>query len=357
MTAVVNLLPDEDAEELRSSVRDMLADVAPWQDVLGRAESHAFGEDAWRLLTKDLGCTVLAVPDGLGGQDATWREVAVVAEEIGRAVTDVPFVAASVGTAVLLAAGADDLLRELASSGEVAVVATSWADPGLGRGTVRRDSDGFSGTVPLVSGAARSRLLLAFVEDELVAIRTEDASLTEVVSLDMTNPLVDVVLDRVAGTVVASGTGVAAAREKGRQVAATLLAAELLGIAEQSFADTISYVQERRQFGRQIGSYQAVKHRLADGWARLIQGRAVVKYAVECAAADSDDLPVASTSAFLVASSLAVLAAEEMIQLHGGIGFTWEHPAHLYLKRARADALAGGGSSWHRARLAELVDL
>jgi alkylation response protein AidB-like acyl-CoA dehydrogenase len=357
MTAVVNLLPDEDAEELRSSVRDMIADVAPWQEVLGRAESHAFGEGAWRLLTKDLGCAVLAVPDELGGQGASWREVAVVAEEIGRAVTDVPFVAASVGTAVLLASGADDLLRELATSGEVAVVASSWADPDLGYGAVRRDGEGYSGSVPLVSGAALSSLLLAFVEDDLVVIRTADTALTEVVSLDMTNPLVDVTLDGVAGTVVASGAGVAAAREKARQISTTLIAAELLGLAEQSFAGTLSYVTERRQFGRQIGSYQAIKHRLADEWAELIQGRAVVKYAVECAATDSDDLTIASTTAFLVASSLAVLAAEEMIQLHGGIGFTWEHPAHLYLKRARADALAGGGTSWHRARLAELVDL
>jgi alkylation response protein AidB-like acyl-CoA dehydrogenase len=131
----------------------------------------------------------------------------------------------------------------------------------------------------------------------------------------------------------------------------------------------VEYVRSRHQFGRPVGSFQAVKHRLADRWVELTQARAVARHAAGCAAAVSPaaadtaaadsagELPVAAALAQAFCGPVAVTAAEECVQLHGGIGFTWEHPAHLYLKRARSAAVGFGTADRHRATLAELLDL
>jgi alkylation response protein AidB-like acyl-CoA dehydrogenase len=138
---------------------------------------------------------------------------------------------------------------------------------------------------------------------------------------------------------------------------ACILASEQLGVAERCLDLTTAYVRERHQFGRPIGSYQALKHRLADLWVSVTQGRAVARYAAACLADSNPDLPVAAALAQAHLSELAVHAAEECVQLHGGIGFTWEHPAHLLLKRAMADALSFGTATQSRAALGRLVDL
>ena len=120
---------------------------------------------------------------------------------------------------------------------------------------------------------------------------------------------------------------------------------------------TIAYVKERRQFARQIGSFQAVKHRLADLWTTITLARAASRYAAACLADDDPDAPVAVALAKSACCDAAVTAAQECVQLHGGIGFTWEHPAHLYLKRAKAASVAFGTPGAHRAALAGLVNL
>jgi len=116
-------------------------------------------------------------------------------------------------------------------------------------------------------------------------------------------------------------------------------------------------VKGRYQFGRPIGSYQALKHRLADLWLEVGTANAAARYAADCLAQGSDDTDVAFSVAQAYCSDVAVKAAEEAIQLHGGIGMTWEHPVHLYLKRAKADQIAMGTPDQHRAHLAELLDL
>jgi alkylation response protein AidB-like acyl-CoA dehydrogenase len=120
---------------------------------------------------------------------------------------------------------------------------------------------------------------------------------------------------------------------------------------------TVAYVKERRQFARQIGSFQAIKHRLADLWTTITLARAASRYAAACLADDDPDAPVAVALAKSACCDAAVTAAQECVQLHGGIGFTWEHPAHLYLKRAKASAAAYGTPGAHREALATLVDL
>ncbi|GAA4294096.1 hypothetical protein GCM10023178_66780 [Actinomadura luteofluorescens] len=116
-------------------------------------------------------------------------------------------------------------------------------------------------------------------------------------------------------------------------------------------------MKTRYQFGRPVGSYQGLKHRLADLWTSITQARAVARHAASCVAADDADTPIAVAVAQAHCSAVAVKAAEECVQMHGGIGFTWEHPAHLFLKRAKADAIALGTPDRHRAALASLVDL
>jgi alkylation response protein AidB-like acyl-CoA dehydrogenase len=144
---------------------------------------------------------------------------------------------------------------------------------------------------------------------------------------------------------------------------AAILAAELTGLAQRCLDMTVGYVKQRHQFARPVGSFQALKHRLADVWVGVSQARAASRYAAACLSADGagplahPDAKVAAAVAKAYCSEVAVHAAQECLQLHGGIGFTWEHPAHLYLKRAKADSIAFGTADAHRGTLASLVNL
>jgi alkylation response protein AidB-like acyl-CoA dehydrogenase len=128
-------------------------------------------------------------------------------------------------------------------------------------------------------------------------------------------------------------------------------------VAQWCFDTTLAYAKQRKQFGRAVGSYQAIKHRLADLWFEVSSATAVARYAADTCARGDEDASTAAALAQAYCSGIAVHAAEECVQLHGGIGMTWEYPAHLYLKRAKSDQLVFGSAYRHRARLAELVDL
>jgi alkylation response protein AidB-like acyl-CoA dehydrogenase len=180
---------------------------------------------------------------------------------------------------------------------------------------------------------------------------------TPLVSLDMTRQLCDITLDNAPARQVAVGAAAEAAVSAGLAAGAGILAAEQLGLAQRCLDLTVTYVQERRQFARQIGSFQAIKHRLADLWTAITLARAASRYAAACLADDDQDTPVAIALAKSACCEAAVSAAQECVQLHGGIGFTWEHPAHLYLKRAKAASVANGTPGAHRAALADLVNL
>jgi alkylation response protein AidB-like acyl-CoA dehydrogenase len=177
------------------------------------------------------------------------------------------------------------------------------------------------------------------------------------VSLDLTRPLCDLSLAGVPGRRLAAAPEAAAAVAAGLTVGAALLASEQLGVAQWCLESTVEYVRTRHQFGRPVGSFQALRHRLADLWVEIAQARAVARHAAACLAADDPDTAVASALAQAFCGPVAVHAAEECVQLHGGIGFTWEHPAHLYLKRAKSSAIGFGTADRHRAILAGLVDL
>jgi alkylation response protein AidB-like acyl-CoA dehydrogenase len=363
-----DLLYSEIETDLRASVRALLADRGPWLAVLARAETdQPYDAGLWTALAADLGCAGLAIPGKHGGADASWREVAVVAEELGRAVTPTPFLTSAViATAAVLAVGDAELAERLAA-GRSAVALTVPLSTMAGApfpDAVTADASGrLSGSVTSVADAGFADLLLVPAVTPhgpaLYAVETEDGGLTRdpVVALDLTRPLSDVALADVPGRLLASGDAAAAAVSRALSVGAAVLASEQLGLAEAALELAVGHLKTRYQFGRLIGSYQALKHRAADLWSAIAQARAVARYAAVCVADDDPDAPVAVALAQAYCSGVAVRAAEECVQLHGGIGFTWEHPAHLYLKRAKADAIALGTAPRHRAALASLVDL
>ncbi|GLW24342.1 acyl-CoA dehydrogenase [Microbispora amethystogenes] len=383
----MTLLYTEVEEELRAAVRDLLADRCSPSAVLGRVESGTpYDAELWKTLAREIGVAGLLVPEELGGAGASAREAAVVLEELGRAVAPVPFLASAVlATQALLTAGgeaAGELLGRLAAGEATAALAvpsaaSPYAPPApaaaLGEdGTV-------TGTVGGVIGAEIADVLLVPVRltrgTALCAVEASPAGsaggtvrVAPATSLDLTRPIATVSFASAPARVLATAGGpetpwVREALLRG----AGLLASEQLGIAEWCLATTVAYVRERRQFARPVGSFQAVKHRLADLWLEIAGARAAARNAAArlaeapVAGPPGDDAAVAVTVAVAVAQAhcgaVAVHAAEECVQLHGGIGMTWEHPAHLYLKRAKADQIALGTPGDHREALAGPADL
>ena len=263
------------------------------------------------------------------------------------------------------------LLRQLADGSLTAALAVSTATrsatpfPALARVAGHGDAAGtvkLRGTIPAVADALPADVLLVPADGVPSALYLVEANApgvhrTPLVSLDMTRQLCDITLDDAPARPVAVGPAAAAALSAGLAAGAAVLAAEQLGLAQHCLDLTIAYVRERRQFARQIGSFEAVKHRLADLWATIAQARAASRYAAACLADGDPDAPVAVALAKSACCDVAVTAAQECVQLHGGIGFTWEHPAHLFLKRAKAASVAFGTPGAHRSDLAALVDL
>jgi alkylation response protein AidB-like acyl-CoA dehydrogenase len=316
----------------------------------------------WRTLAAELGVAGLLVPESLGGAGAGAREAAVVMEEVGRAVAPVPFLSSAVlATVALLRAGDTETASSLAlgelTAALVVPLSTAPGDPVAG---VSVGANGLTGTVGSVAGAAEADLLVVPVagpgglELHTVSRSAAGVQVAPSLALDMTRPLASV---RFSGAASARVGPAEAAVAEALQTAAALLASEQLGVAQWCFDTTLAYAKQRKQFGRAIGSYQAVKHRLADLWFEVGAATAVARYAADTCARDEEDAATAAAIAQAYCSGIAVHAAEECVQLHGGIGMTWEYPAHLYLKRAKSDQLALGTAYRHRARLSQLVNL
>jgi alkylation response protein AidB-like acyl-CoA dehydrogenase len=374
-TGLPGLLYGDTENELRAAVRALLADRAAPAAVIARTETpETYDTGLWRALAADLGCAGLLIAESHGGAGATYREAAVVAEEVGRAAGPVPYLgSAIVATTAAISAGDDELLASLAPGTTTAALAVPFpAAPGaLPPVTVRvggpRDGDTagtnrLSGTVTAVIDAIPAGLLLVPADGVpfgLYAVSAADpgVTVTPVVSLDMTRQLCDLTLDNAIGRQIAVGQAAERAVLAALAAGAAMLASEQLGLAERCVEMTVAYLKERRQFGRPVGSFQALKHRLADLWVGVTQARAAARYAAACLAAGDPDAPVAVALAKAACSDIAVRASQESVQLHGGIGFTWEHPAHLYLKRAKSASIGFGTPDLHRASLSWLADL
>ncbi|KZS59300.1 acyl-CoA dehydrogenase family protein [Mycobacterium pseudokansasii] len=360
-----DLLYSDTEEALRDSVRQLFADRCPPELVMRAydAPPQDFSE-IWRTLAADLGVAGLLVPESLGGAGASAREAAVVMEEIGRAVAPVPFLSSAVLAAVALSrSGETETLSGLAGGAVTAALvvplSTAPGDPVTG---VSNGADGLTGRVSSVAGAREADVLVVpvagpdGVELHTVARDAAGVVVSPLLTFDMTRSLADVQFSGAASARIGTGPAEAALADA-LQTAAALLASEQLGIARWCLDTTLAYVKQRKQFGRAIGSYQAVKHRLADLWFEVGSATAAARYAADTCARGDADAAIAAALAQAHCSGVAVHAAEECVQLHGGIGMTWEYPAHLYLKRAKSDQLALGTAYRHRARLATLVDL
>jgi alkylation response protein AidB-like acyl-CoA dehydrogenase len=386
--ALPDLLSSDAERALADSLSSLLADRGGLDKALARTESgQTYDDGLWQSVAADLGCAGLLIPEGHGGAGASYREAAAAAEALAAFVAPVPFLgSAVVATAALLsvmaAAGetsasaraVSDLLGRLAEGDATAALAVPFVTaPGAAYPTSVR----LSGTRPgdAADGIARLRGMVTGVADALPAgvllvpadgvpnglylvdMAAPGVAKRPVVSLDMTRQLCDLSFDDTPGTLIASGPVASRALEAALAAGAGVLASEQVGLAQRCLDMTVAYVCERRQFARPVGSFQALKHRLADLWVAVTQARAAARYAAACLATADPDAKVAVALAQAYCSEVAVQAAQECVQLHGGIGFTWEHPAHLYLKRAKADSIAFGTPYAHRAALASLVNL
>lgn len=358
MTKAPDLLYSEEEEALRAAVRDLLTDHCDAPGVIARTESDTPHDlAAWKALADGMGLAGLLIPEDQGGQGATHREAAVVLEELGRAVAPVPYLtSAVVATEALLACATHaGLLAELATGRRIGALAVALSvGPGDAYKVVRHEDGLLHGELTGIADAAAADVLLVPADDGgLYAVDADAVTVTPRASLDLTRPVAAVVLDGTPGRLL--GDAEPAVR-RALRAGAGLLASEQLGLADWTLTETVRYLKDRKQFNRPVGGFQALKHRLAQLWLEVVNLRAAARNAAD-ALATGEDADVAVAVAQSYAASVAVHAAEEAVQLHGGIGMTWEHPAHLYLKRAKADSIAYGTAGAHRAALAELVDL
>jgi len=374
---IPDLLYSDTERALSDALTSLLADRGGLDQTLARIESaQTYDDKLWHAVGADLGCAGLLIPERDGGAGASYREAAAAAEVLGSFVAPVPFLgSAVVATAALLSVGSrGDLLAKMADGGTITALAVPFATaPGAAYPTSVRVAGARPGDAG--KGVARLRGMVAGVADALPAgvllvpadgvpsglylvdMAAEGVAKAPVTSLDMTRQLCDLSFDDAPATLIASGQAASQALDAALAGGAGILAAELTGLAQRCLDMTVAYVKERKQFARPVGSFQGLKHRLADLWVSVTQARAASRYAAACLATGSADAKVAVALAKAYCSDTAVQAAQECVQMHGGIGFTWEHTPHLYLKRAKADSIGFGTADAHRAALGSLVNL
>lgn len=326
----MQLTPDVDAEELRGVVRAFVDRHCPVEP----DEYAGWDPAVWARFATELGAVALDVPEESGGAGASFREVAVVAEELGRSVARLPwFGTAVLAVGVLREAGDDDLLEWLVSGGATGTLAHA--------GGVVVDGK-LTGTADLVIDGATADLLLVHVDDRLYVVEAEAPGLTRtsVRAMDSTRRLATL---EFAGTPVrelVAGAGPLIDRVRNRAAAA--LAAEQTGGAAAAMDMAVAYAGDRLQFGRPIATFQAVKHRCADMLVRVEAARSAALWASATVADDGPEAALAVATAASVCSEAYIWVAAENVQVHGGIGFTWEHPAHLHVRRAATGAVLFG---------------
>jgi len=310
---------------LRAVVRDFCA-------------RHA-GQGAWARLTGELGLTGLAIPEGHGGAGAGLAEVAVAVEETGRVLLPAPYLSTALAGAVLAEGaavpggrGVAGFLPGIASGAQRAAFALGGsltASGGRLTGLAHHVLDGAEADLFVVRAANGER-------DALFAARAADTVVTPTGTLDQT---------RSQATVEFRGTpAVPAGGAPGRaeDLLRVMLAVESAGAAAHCLDVTVGYLKTRVQFGRPIGAFQALRHRCADLAVEVMSARATAYAAVRAATGSPAELPVLGPLAKRHCVDVFWHVAAEMIQLHGGIGFTWEHEAHRYLKRAKTSQLLHG---------------
>jgi alkylation response protein AidB-like acyl-CoA dehydrogenase len=371
----VDFALDDDQVTLQGVLREFFDDRVPESAVRAQLEDPtAFDRQLWKRMSTEMGLPGLAVPEQYGGAGFTFFELGLVLEEMGRALLVSPFLASCVmATQLLLALDDEDartrLLPGLASGDAIGTVALaedggSWL-PGAVAATATPESEGWriDGHKSFVLDAAIADVLLVIARtaDGLgvfeVSGTDKGVERTPLATMDQTRKLARVVFDAAPARRLGTAAGAERATEQTLDLTRIALAADAVGGTARVLDMSVSYAKTREQFGRTIGSFQAIKHKCASMLVDLESSRAAVHYALWAAATDHADRPVVAPMVKAHCVDVYLAAAGENIQIHGGIGFTWEHPAHLYLKRAKSSQALLGGSDFHRQLLADRINI
>jgi alkylation response protein AidB-like acyl-CoA dehydrogenase len=367
-------ITDEQAE-LQKELRRFLAKYSSEAAVRDQLDDPAgYDRDLWKRMGGELGLQGLAIPEQFGGAGFSFLELGLVLEELGRALTVSPFFGSCVMAATLIQALADDalsaeLLPGIATGESVAAVALaedagSWRLDDI---TLAATGDGDHWTVDghksfVVDGAVADTLLVAARTPEGPGIFLVDAAAvglerTGMATMDLTRKLARLQFSATPARLLAAGEEAQAAVTAMLDLSAIALAAESVGGNQKVLDMAVEYAKVREQFGRPIGSFQAIKHKCASMLVDVESSRSAAYYALWAASTGHEDLPIVAplVKAHCVDTYLA--GAGENIQIHGGIGFTWEHPAHLYLKRAKSSQVLLGDSDLHRQILADRIGI
>jgi alkylation response protein AidB-like acyl-CoA dehydrogenase len=369
-------------EELRASVARFLADRVPITAVRSLMDAADGGDPAvWKQAGEQLGLQGIAIPEEYGGSGFSFAEQAIVLEELGAALYGGPYLASAVLAANALLASGDEAAKKaylpgIASGELIATLAFTEEDGSWEASATRLTAtpattadasvvggwqldghksfvlDGHTAGLLLVIGRTAGGLSLFAVPGD-----AEGLVRTPLPTLDQTRKLARLEFSGVSATLLGADGAGEALLSRVLDIAAIAQAAEQLGGAQRALTMAVEYAKVRHQFGRPIGSFQAIKHRGADLLLEVESLRSAVVYAAAAVAEDSPEIPVVAALVKAYASDVYFHVAAENIQIHGGIGFTWEHDAHLYFKRAKASELFLGDATLHRERLATRIGL
>ncbi len=370
----MNFAFTEEQEELRASARAFLADHSTPAHVRALMETE-LGHDpsVWKRIGAELGWTAVAIPEAHGGLGLSWVEVVALQELMGEALFCAPYLSTVCLAASAIGAAGNEpqkkrLLESLAGEGTIGALA-SGPDTRFHReggeyrldGAVRGVVDGHCADLLVVAARPEHAGEDAPVSLFAVPAATPGVERTALPTLDRTRRLAELRFDgaRVPESLRLGAEGAAGpALERALDLGAIALAGELVGVAQRALDLSVAYAKERVQFGRPIGSFQAIKHKCADMMVKLEAARSATYWAA-CAAAepDADAVALAASSAKAAASEAAFFCTGSALQIFGGVGFTSEYDIHLYFKRARASAALLGDAAFHRERVARGIGL
>jgi alkylation response protein AidB-like acyl-CoA dehydrogenase len=325
---------DDEQQEIKSTAREFLAARFKPEKVRELAEAGSYDDDLWKQIC-ELGWPGIAIPEEHGGQGLGMVELAILCEELGYACAPMPFLSNAIAGLLIADAGSDEQrgrwLGGIASGEGRGAVAATQDEPSL-----VLDAEG---APVLVLDDGEGAKLVEPAEATIEPLELIDATRRySHVSADGGEPLPDSVEAAIDRAIVA-------------------VAAELVGVAQRAQEMAVDYAKEREQFGRPIGAYQAVSHQCARMLYDTEEARSLTYYAAWAADAEPETLPLAASMAKARASDAAWSVAATSLQVHGGIGFTWEHDLQFWLKRAKADGELFGSSRIHRERVAALAGL
>jgi alkylation response protein AidB-like acyl-CoA dehydrogenase len=371
----MNFAFTEEQEELRKTVRAFLEAKSPETAVREQMETEAGYDTAvWSQMAEQMGLQGLSIPEQYGGSGFSFVELGIVLEEMGRALLCAPFFSSAVLAANTLIHSGDEAAKAahlpgIASGETIATVAFTepsgkWDESGITM-VATKAGDGWtlSGTKMFVLDGHTATLVLVAARTDagvsLFAVDGNAAGLTRTAlsTMDQTRKQAKLEFSNTPATLVgAEGSGWNVLSTV-LDLAAVALAAEQVGGAQKVLEMAVDYAKVRVQFGRPIGSFQAIKHKCADMLLEVESAKSAAYYGMWCASEMNDELPSVASLAKAYCSEAYFHATAENIQIHGGIGFTWEHPAHLYFKRAKSSELLFGDPTYHRELLAQRIGI